>query len=97
MPTYIVLLNWTEQGVKSVKDTVDRYEEGKATFKEQGVTFRDTYWTVGPYDVVSTIDAPDDETLSAALLALAGLGNVRSTTMRAFSPDEMRGLLGRMP
>ena len=97
MPTYIVLLNWTEQGVKSAKDTVDRYEQGKAAFKELGVSFLDTYWTVGPYDVVSTIDAPDDETLSAALLTLAGLGNVRSTTMRAFSADEMTGLLGRMP
>ena len=97
MPTYVVLLNWTDQGVKSAKETVKRYEQGKAAFKDMGVTFRDTYWTVGPYDVVSTIDAPDDETLSAALLTLGGLGNVRSTTMRAFSADEMTGLIGRMP
>jgi len=97
MPTYIVLLNWTDQGVKSAKGTVDRYEENRDALKDKGIMFRDSYWTVGPYDVVSTVDAPDDETLSAALIALAGAGNVRTTTMRAFNGDEMRGVLGRMP
>ena|SRR6266516_2736652 len=97
MPTYVALFNWTEQGVKGAKDTVDRYEATRPELEALGVKVRDIYWTVGPYDLVSTFDAPDDETLSAALLTLAGAGNVRTTTMRAFSAEEMRGVVQRMP
>jgi uncharacterized protein with GYD domain len=97
MPRYVVLMNWTEQGVKAAKDTVDRSEQGREAFKKLGVDLTDVYWTVGPYDIVSIIDAPDDERLSAALLALAGQGNVRTKTMRAFSADEMRSVLQQMP
>jgi uncharacterized protein with GYD domain len=93
MPTYVALLDWTEQGVKGAKDTVDRYEGARSAFEERGVRLRETLWTMGPHDVVVIVDAPDDETLSAAMLTLAGQGNVRTTTMRAFSADEMRGVL----
>jgi len=96
MPTYIVLMNWTEQGVRDAKDTVDRYEAARPAFEQAGVQFRDIYWTVGPHDLVTTVDAPDEETLSAVLLKLAGAGNLRTTTMRAFSADEMRGVIGKM-
>ena len=97
MPTYVALFNWTEQGVRSARDTVDRFESGRQTFEQMGLTIRDVHWTVGPYDLVAVADAPDDETVSAAMLALAAQGNVRTTTMRAFGPDEMRGVIGRMP
>jgi uncharacterized protein with GYD domain len=96
MPTYVVLMNWTEQGVGAAKGTVDRYEAARGQFGESGITFRDSFWTVGPYDVVSVVDAPDDETLSAALLTLAGAGNLRTTMMRAFDPNEMRGVIAKM-
>src|SRR5919199_1271340 len=96
MPTYIVLMNWTEQGVRNAKDTVDRYEAARGEFEGFGVQFRDAYWTAGPYDIVSTVEAPDEETLSAALLKLGGAGNLRTTTMRAFSADEMRGVIQKM-
>ena len=97
MPTYVVLVNWTEQGVQNAKDTVDRYERARGQLEGMGVRFVDVYWTVGPYDIVTVFDAPNDETLSAGLLALAGQGNLRTTTMRAFSAEEMRGIVGRIP
>jgi uncharacterized protein with GYD domain len=97
MPTYVALLNWTEQGVKSAKDTVDRWEAARTQFEGIGVTLKESYWTVGPYDVVAIVEGPDDESASAALLGLAGAGNLRSTTMRAFTADEMRGVIQRMP
>jgi uncharacterized protein with GYD domain len=97
MPTYIVLMNWTEQGVRSAKDTVDRYEGARSQFEQAGIQFRDVYWTIGPYDLVTTAEAPDEETLSASLLSLAGAGNLRTTTMRAFSSEEMRGVIEKMP
>jgi uncharacterized protein with GYD domain len=97
MPTYILLVDWTEQGVKEFKDTVDRYETGRSILEEAGVKFRDIYWTLGAHDMVSIVDAPDDETLSAALLRNASLGNFRTTTMRAFSADEMRAVIDRAP
>jgi|SRR5215218_7396534 len=97
MPTYVVLLNWTEQGVQGARETVDRFESSRSAWEQVGITFRDCYWTIGPHDVVATVDAPDDETLSAAVIGLAGAGNVRTTTMRAFSADEMRGVLAKIP
>jgi uncharacterized protein with GYD domain len=95
MPTYILLVDWTEQGLKEFKETVDRYETGRDILEEAGVKFRDIYWTLGAHDMVSIVDAPDDETLSAALLRNASLGNFRTTTMRAFSADEMRAVIDR--
>lgn len=93
MATYIVLISWTDLGIKGFKDTVDRYEHARAAGSEAGVTWRDTYWTLGPYDIVATLDAPDDETLMATLLGVAGQGNIRTTTLRALSADEMRTVI----
>jgi uncharacterized protein with GYD domain len=93
MPTYVVMINWTDQGVKGFKDTVDRYENARDAGREAGVTWRQTYWTLGPYDIVSIIDAPDDETLMAAILNVAGQGNIRTTTLRAFDADGMKAVI----
>jgi uncharacterized protein with GYD domain len=95
MPHYVMLMNWTDQGVKTFKDTVDRYEGARDVLKAKGVTLKDIYWTVGAYDLVSIGEAADDETCSAALLALSSQGNLRTTTMRGFTPDEMRALIKR--
>lgn len=95
MATHVVLIDWTQQGVSNFKDSVDRYEAARSRFEEMGVTFRDIYWTLGAHDIVTIVDAPDDETLAAALLALASQGNLRTTTLRAFSVDEMRGLISK--
>ena len=97
MPTYITLMNWTDQGVRTAKDTVDRYESARGTLEQSGVHLKDVYWTVGPYDIVTIAEAADDETAAAGLLALAGQGNLRTTSMRAFNPEEMRGVVGKLP
>jgi uncharacterized protein with GYD domain len=96
MPTYVVLVNWTDQGARTAKDTVDRYESGRQRLEQMGVSIRETYWTMGSYDVVSIGEAPDDETMTAAALALAGEGNARTTTLRAFGPDEARAIIAKV-
>ena len=93
MPTYVVLINWTQEGVKGFKETVNRYESAKAAGSEAGVTWKEAYWTLGPYDIVTILDAPDDETLMASILNVAGQGNVRTTTLRAFDADGMRAVI----
>jgi uncharacterized protein with GYD domain len=96
MPKYVALLDWTEQGVRNFKETVDRYEAAEKAFEGLGVSFTDVYWTLGAHDIVATVEAPDDESLAAALLAVAQQGNIRTTTLRAFSRDEMRAIIGRV-
>ena len=93
MPTYVVLFDWTDQGVQNFRDSVDRYEAAAKRFEEIGVSFKDVYWTLGTHDVVAVLEAPDGETLAAALLAVASQGNLRTTTLRALSVDEMRGVI----
>lgn len=93
MPTYVALLDWTDQGVQSFKESVDRYEAASARFEELGVSFKDIYWTLGTHDIVAVLEAPDGETLAAAMLTVASQGNIRTTTLRALSVDEMRGVI----
>jgi uncharacterized protein with GYD domain len=95
MPRYIALIDWTEQGVRGFKDTVDRYEAADNALEALGVQFADVYWTLGTHDIVALVDAPDDETLAAGLLAIAGQGNLRTTTLRAFTRDEMRNVIAK--
>jgi uncharacterized protein with GYD domain len=95
MAKYVVLIDWTEQGVANFKNTVDRYEAAQAQFERAGVRFTDTYWTLGGHDIVGVLEAPDDETLAAALLTLGSQGNLRTTTLRAFSADEMRAVIAK--
>lgn len=95
MSTYVVLIDWTQQGVENFKDTIDRYEAARSQFEEIGVRFKDIYWTLGSHDIVSIVDAPDSETLAAALLRLGSQGNLRTTTLRALSAEEMRGVIAK--
>jgi uncharacterized protein with GYD domain len=95
MPTYVSLINWTEQGVAAFKDTVDRAEAGKALAAKFGGALKEIYWTIGPYDIVAISEAPDDETATAFALTLASQGNLRTTTLRAFSGDEMRSIIAK--
>jgi uncharacterized protein with GYD domain len=95
MPTYVALIDWTEQGVRAFGDSVGRFRQARERFESQGVRFRDAYWTLGDHDLVVIIDADDDESVAAALLAIASQGNIRTRTMRAFSEQEMEGVIGR--
>ncbi len=97
MANYVVLMNWTDQGVKSAKDTVKRSQEAAKLIERMGGQLKQIYWTTGGYDIVAIASAPDDETLAAQLLTLAGAGNLRTHTLRAFTADEMTGILAKMP
>ncbi len=96
MPTYVSLLNWTDQGIRNVRDTVQRYERSLELQDKHGVRLEHIYWTVGPYDVVGIAEASDEESITAFFLELASSGNLRTTTLRAYDRDEMSGILGRL-
>ena len=96
MATYVMLATFTEQGLKGIKDTVKRTEAVRELAKKASVTMRESYWTLGAYDVVAVFEAPDDETMTAFSLSVAKLGNVKTQTLRAFSNKEMSAILGKM-
>ena len=93
MPRYVLLLNWTDQGIKNVKDTVKRAAAARQLYEKSKSRIIDCYWTLGSYDLVLTAEAPDDETMTAISLKLASLGNVKTTTMRAFNETEMEKIV----
>lgn len=96
MPTYITLFGWTDQGIRNVKDTAKRAEQFKGLVKKAGGSVKNVYWTLGRYDGVIVFEAPDDAAATALLLSAGSLGNVRSETLRAFTEDEMKGVLAKM-
>lgn len=96
MPTYVVLMNWTDQGVKTARETVQRRDRADALAQKHGASIEEVYWTVGPYDLVTVVEAPDDESATAMLLELGTAGNLRTTTLRAYDRDEMSGIIQRL-
>ncbi len=97
MPTFIALFGWTDQGIRKVKDTVKRAEKFKATIQTAGGTVKGFYWTMGRYDGVIIFEAPDEATATAVMLSGCSRGTVRTETLRAFSQDEIKGVLAKMP
>jgi uncharacterized protein with GYD domain len=96
MATYIALSNFTDQGIRSVKDTTKRAEAAAKAAKRFGVKMTQIYWTVGSFDLVIVIEAPDDASATAFMLSTGSAGNVRTQTLRAFSKSEMNGILGKL-
>ena len=90
MATYIALLKYTQQGVTKLKDSPNRLDAGRELFKKAGAEIKDTYLTMGRYDLVCIIEAPDDETVARLLLQLGSQGNVQTETLKAFSEDQFR-------
>lgn len=97
LPTYVVLYTFTEQGLKSAKDTVRRAEENVHANEVMGFKVRELLWTQGAYDLVAVVEAPDERSMMSGLLNVAGAGNIRSQTMRAFTADEMGALIAEIP
>jgi uncharacterized protein with GYD domain len=96
MATYIALSNFTDQGIRSVRDTVKRANAVQEAAERYGAKMTQIFWTQGAYDVVSIIDAPDDESATTFALAIGVAGNIRTQTLRAFSKDEMSGILAKL-
>ena len=96
MAMYVSLLQFTDQGIGSVKGTTKRAQAATAEAEKMGMKITSALWTMGAYDLVLLLDAPDDATVSAFSLKLGSLGNVKSQTMRAFSRDEMEKILAKI-
>ena len=97
MPTYINFLSFTEQGAKTIKDLPARIAAGRQAIEANGGKLLNYYLTMGAQDAVIVSEAPDDETVASIALATAGLGNIRTTSMRAFTEAEIPDVLGKMP
>lgn len=96
MATFISLVNFTDQGIRSVKDSPDRLNAFQAMAEKMGVSVKSVYYTVGNYDIVVVVEGSEEAVMSA-LLKVATLGNVRSQTLRAFSTEEMKQIISKMP
>ena len=94
MPTYIALLKWTEKGIAAVKASPERLDAGRQAFKQAGMEIKETYLTMGRYDLVCLIEAPDDETFAKGMLSLGSQGNVSTESLKAFSEDQFRNVPG---
>lgn len=97
MATFISLVNFTEQGVRDFRASPDRAAKFKSTAQKVGVVLKEVYWTIGVYDAVLILEAPDDQTVAAALLGLVSLGNVKTQTMRGFNASEMKEIISKVP
>jgi len=96
MPTYVVLYRFTDQGARDVKSTIQRARESRAENERRGFKIHGLYWTMGAYDMVAVVEAPDEQGMLAGLFSVAGAGNVRSETLRAFTETEMDAVIQRM-
>jgi uncharacterized protein with GYD domain len=97
MFTYISLLNFTDKGIQSIKDTTKRAAAAKEAGKKLGVNMREIYWTMGEHDLVCVLEADNEAALTAFNLAVAQQGNVRSKSLRAFTASEMETVLKKLP
>jgi uncharacterized protein with GYD domain len=97
MPTYITLSTLTDQGVRNMRDLAQRLSNAEQMFAQHGATLREVYLMMGQYDYVVVADAPDDETIARVSLSIAGQGNVRTQTSRAFDRREMLALVEGLP
>ncbi|MDW5444290.1 GYD domain-containing protein [Polaromonas sp. SM01] len=96
MLTYIALSNFTDQGIRGIKETTQRAEAVKEAGKKFGAKMTQIYWTLGKYDLVAIIEAPDEASAAAFGLAIGMSGNVRMQTLRAYTAAEMNGILGKL-
>jgi uncharacterized protein with GYD domain len=97
MPTFMMSLNWTDQGIRAVKDSPKRSEAARELAKKVGVEIKHLYLTSGDTDLVIFVDAPSGDNVAKFALAVSSLGNVRTRTVRAWSADEYRKLISELP
>jgi uncharacterized protein with GYD domain len=96
MGTYVSLIKFTDQGIRNIKDSPDRYGAFKSMAEKMGVTVKSFHYTLGRYDAVTIVEGPD-EAVTTALLKASSLGNIRSETLRAVSIDEAKRIIGNIP
>jgi len=97
MPTFILSLNWTEQGIRSVKETPRRSQAARELGKKMGVDIKATYLTTGDSDLLAIVEATDDDTIAKFAMTMAAAGNVRTRTVRAWPEAEALKLIAELP
>jgi len=97
MPSYLTLANWTDQGIRDVKDLPERVEAVNEAAREAGGRLVFFYMTMGQYDMAVLLELPDDDAAAKLALTIGGRGNVRGTTLKAFTEDETRGIIAALP
>jgi uncharacterized protein with GYD domain len=93
MPTYVMLANWTDQGMRAINESPKRIDAAKKTLEEMGGQFRSVYMMMGAYDLLMVYDAPDDAVAARFILMLGKLGNVRTTSLKAFPEEAYRQII----
>ena len=96
MATYLVLINFTEQGIRNIKDSPKRAAAATELARGFGIEIRDIFWTLGAFDGAVLIEAPDDQAVTAWALKLGSLGNVRTQTLRAFRANEFENIVAKV-
>ena len=96
MAKYIVLLDWTTQGIQNIKDAPERLDAGKATAKAFGGKIETFYLTMGGHDGVLIVDMPSDDAMAKFLLTVSQGGNIRTTTLKAFAEAEYRNIVASL-
>ncbi|KVD78081.1 GYD family protein [Burkholderia sp. ABCPW 14] len=97
MATYVVLANFTDQGIRTVKNSSQRAGQVAELAKGFGCEMKEVYWTLGAFDIVAVVEATDEQSLTAFGFALGSAGNVRTQTLRAFTKNEIGAIIGRLP
>ena len=97
MPAYVTLFNFTEQGIRNVKESPGRAKAAAKALEGMGGRFIGIWWLLGQYDGVVIVEAPDDATVTRFLMATGMQGNIRTTTMRAYGEEEIASLIGGLP
>ncbi len=97
MPTYISLINYTQQGIENIKDSPSRMAAAKEAFKAAGGELKGAYLTLGRYDLVVISELPSDEAAATMILTTAKQGNIRTETMRAFTEEEFTKIVANVP
>ena len=96
MPNYVILYNWTEQGIKNVKDTIKRSKSFETALKKVGAKSNGIYYTLGKHDIVAIVEAPSDEAIASVLYSIGSLGNGRTETLKAFSMSEVASVVEKL-
>ncbi len=97
MPTYVTLLQFTQQGIEKIKESPTRLDRAKAAIKAAGGELKAFYLTMGQYDALVISEAPSDEAFATTILAIGAAGAVRTETLRAFTEDEYRKIVAAVP
>ena len=97
MATYVILMNLTDQGVKDIKKAPERIEQGIKAFEQMGGKVTGFYTVMGEFDYLAIGEAPSEEICTTFVLALGAQGNVRTTTLRAFTKEEIADIIKKLP